>query len=229
MTQEAANDADNGTRKRLLDKIDSLSQPQLTRAKGALAMIWSGATGLLHPPVPRSLPNLPTNYPPVQRSGPNLSANYPPASEFMQDPPANYPPVQGSGPNLSADYPPAANPRRVELALLKSISTGIFIDLQFYAYNAISNDRPLDPKPLFTSSTVIEEWGSAIVTREFEGFFQLPLLKLGTVETAGIESQVVYLEDGLADDYECLDGELPEVPHEDEAILCVCSLRGLEA
>ena len=55
---------------------------------------------------------------------------------------------------------------RVKLALLKSIPTGTFIDVQFYAYNTISNSLPLDPKPLFTSSIVIEEWAPAITTRK---------------------------------------------------------------
>ena len=54
----------------------------------------------------------------------------------------------------------------LKLALLKSIFTGTFIDVQFYAYNAIQNGTPLDPKPLFTSSIVIQEWAPAIATRE---------------------------------------------------------------
>ena len=58
------------------------------------------------------------------------------------------------------------NWHRVERALLKSIPTGTFIDAHFYAYNAISNDLPVDPRPLFTSSLVIEEWGPAITTRK---------------------------------------------------------------
>ena len=58
------------------------------------------------------------------------------------------------------------NWHRVKLALLKSIPTGTFIDIQFYAYNAISNDLPLDLRPLFTSSLVIEGWGPAITTRK---------------------------------------------------------------
>ena len=58
------------------------------------------------------------------------------------------------------------NKHRVKLALLKSISTGIFIDVQFYAYNAISDGLPSYPRPLFTSSIVIEEWGAEIATRE---------------------------------------------------------------
>jgi len=65
---------------------------------------------------------------------------------------------------------------RVKLALLKSIPTGTFIDVQFFAYNAIDNDLPVDPKPLYTSSIVIERWGAAITTRKLEflsGFTQL--------------------------------------------------------
>jgi len=74
--------------------------------------------------------------------------------------------------------PPAAEPRltfsatppvspRVKLALLKSIPTGTFIDVQFYAHNAIGNNLPLDPKPLFTSSIVIKEWRPAITTSKW--------------------------------------------------------------
>jgi len=58
------------------------------------------------------------------------------------------------------------NWHRVRLALLKSISTGAFIDVQFYAYNAIGNALPLDPRPLFTSSIVIEEWAPVIMIRK---------------------------------------------------------------
>lgn len=66
---------------------------------------------------------------------------------------------------------PAAPPNwhRVKLALLKSISTGTFIDVRFYAHNAIGNDLTLDPRPLFTSSIVIEEWGPALMTRKCGG------------------------------------------------------------
>jgi len=64
---------------------------------------------------------------------------------------------------LSIIFP---NWHRVKLALLKSIPTGTFIDVQFYAFNAISNDLPLGPRPLFTSSIVIEEWAPAITTRK---------------------------------------------------------------
>lgn len=71
--------------------------------------------------------------------------------------------------NLSANLTPVADLDRLELALLKSISSGAFIDVQLYAYNAIGDDLPLDAKPLFTSSIVIEEWGPAIATRKLKG------------------------------------------------------------
>ena len=64
------------------------------------------------------------------------------------------------------------NWHRVKLALLKSISTGTFLDAQFYAYNAIENNIPLDPKPLFVSSIVIEEWAPGITTRRLEESLQ---------------------------------------------------------
>jgi hypothetical protein len=58
---------------------------------------------------------------------------------------------------------------RVELALLKSMTTGAFIDVQFYAYNSIRDNSPLDPKPLFISSIVIEEFSPAIMARKLKG------------------------------------------------------------
>ena len=60
------------------------------------------------------------------------------------------------------------NWHRVKLALLKSIPTGTFIDIQFFACNAICNDLPVDPRPLYTSSIAVERWGAAITTRELE-------------------------------------------------------------
>ena len=78
--------------------------------------------------------------------------------------------------NSSAVFSAIASSRKVELALFKSISTGIFIDLQFHAYNVVSNNLPLDPKPLFASSIVIEDWRRTIATRKFEGFRQFALL-----------------------------------------------------
>ena len=80
-------------------------------------------------------------------------------------------PTQEPESGLSVNSAEVANLHRVELALLKSISTGASIDVQFYVYNAISDDLPLGPKPLFASSIAIEGWGSAIATRKFEGFF----------------------------------------------------------
>jgi hypothetical protein len=77
---------------------------------------------------------------------------------------------------LSVTPPPFPNWHRVKLALLKSISTGTFIDIQFYAFNKIGADLPFDLKPLFTSSIVIEEWGPAITTRELEGFLLIHLI-----------------------------------------------------
>ena len=61
---------------------------------------------------------------------------------------------------------PFLNWHRVKLALLRSIPTGTFIDVQFFAYNAICNGLPADPRPLYTSSIVIQEWGAAITTRK---------------------------------------------------------------
>jgi len=62
---------------------------------------------------------------------------------------------------------------RIKIALLKSIPTGTFTDVQFYAYNGISKGLPSDPRPLFTSSIVIEEWASAITTRKWKGLSRL--------------------------------------------------------
>jgi len=69
-------------------------------------------------------------------------------------------------PNVDSYVTPPILPNwhRVKLALLKSIPTGCFIDVQFYAYNATCGDLPLDPRPLFTSSIAIEEWEPAITT-----------------------------------------------------------------
>ena len=75
---------------------------------------------------------------------------------------------------LSPKFTPSPNWHRVQLALLKSISTGTFVDIQFYAYNAIHNDLPRDLRPLFTSSIVIEEWAAAITTRELCGTSHSP-------------------------------------------------------
>jgi hypothetical protein len=76
---------------------------------------------------------------------------------------------------LPVAFTPLPNWHRVKLALLKSISTGTFIDIQFYAFNNIGDDLPFGPKPLFTSSIVIEKWGPAITTRELEYFLLIHL------------------------------------------------------
>ena len=70
-------------------------------------------------------------------------------------------------------YPIVSSWDRVKLALLKSISTGTFIDVQFYAYNAVQNGAPSDPKPLFISSIVIQKWMPAITTRESKASLNL--------------------------------------------------------
>ena len=76
------------------------------------------------------------------------------------------PALPESRPPFSPKFTLSPNWHRAKLALLKSISTGIFIDVQFYAYNTIHNGLPLDLKLLFTSSIVIEEWAAAITTRK---------------------------------------------------------------
>jgi len=67
--------------------------------------------------------------------------------------------ASSAAPTLPPNWP------KMKLALLKSISTGTFIDVQFYAYNAIGGDLPLDPRPLFASSIVIKNWAPAITAR----------------------------------------------------------------
>ena len=129
MKDESTGDTESRTTKQLVDKITSLSQPQLARAADALSMIWNGAIEPLDSP--------------ALKPEPSFSANF-----------------------------TVTNANRVELALLRSISTGTFIDVQFCAYNAISNDVQLDPKPLFTSSIVIKGFSSAIEKRKSEGTSQ---------------------------------------------------------
>ncbi|KAF9649996.1 hypothetical protein BDM02DRAFT_1687210 [Thelephora ganbajun] len=115
------------------------------------------------------------------------------------------PPELESKPTVSAKHTLFPNWHRVKLALFKSILTSTFIDVQLYAYNTISNNVPLDPKPLFTSSIVIEQWGPAITT-----------------QTVGADSQVACLADGLTDDYEYW--HAPETLHADETVLCVLDM-----
>ena len=63
---------------------------------------------------------------------------------------------------------PFLNWHRVKLALLRSISTGVFIDAQFFAYDAISNGLPVDLRPLYTSTIAIQKWAAEIITRKSE-------------------------------------------------------------
>ena len=56
----------------------------------------------------------------------------------------------------------------MKLAFLKSVSTGVFIDVQLYAFNKIDDGSPQDLKPLYTSSIVIEEWGPAVARCKLE-------------------------------------------------------------
>ena len=63
---------------------------------------------------------------------------------------------------------PFLNWSRVKLAFLRSISTGVFIDVQFFAYNAISDGRPVDLRPLYTSTIAIQGWAAEITTRRSE-------------------------------------------------------------
>jgi hypothetical protein len=74
-----------------------------------------------------------------------------------------------TGPNPTVPVTLTNLPLRVQLALLKSIYTGIFIDLQFYAYNEVSNDVPQEPKPLFISSIVSKKLLPAITMRKSGG------------------------------------------------------------
>lgn len=126
MNEESKQCAEGATRKRLQEKIASLSQPQARRAADALSMIWSYVNGPLKPPVAQPEPT------------------------------------------FSMAFTFFLNWHRVELALLKSIATGVFIDVQLCAFSKICNNLPFDPKPLFISSIVIEEWGPAVTTREWK-------------------------------------------------------------
>ena len=111
-----------------------------------------------------------------------------------------------------------SNWHRVRLALLKSIPTGTFIDVQLFAYNALSHDLPVDLRPLYISSIVIERWGTAITTGKSESSSKLARPQDVTEESAGIDSQPACLLDGLTDDYEYWLGDLPEEHHGGEML-----------
>ena len=63
---------------------------------------------------------------------------------------------------FSLKFTPPPNWHRVQLALLKLVPTGTFVDVQFYAYNAVHNGVLQDLRLLFTSSIVIEEWAAPL-------------------------------------------------------------------
>jgi hypothetical protein len=125
MSEESKGRKECATRKRLRDKIASLSQPQMKRAADILAMIWNCVKEPPDPPTVESKATFSTT--------PILFPNW----------------------------------HRVKLAFLKSITTGVFIDVQFHAFNKIDGDLPQDPKPLYTSSIVIEGWATTITACEF--------------------------------------------------------------
>ena len=114
-----------------------------------------------------------------------------------------------------------SNRQRVKLSLLKSIRTGTFIDVKLYAHNALCDGLPTDPKPLFASSIVIEEWAPAITTRKFKGSSYSTLTH--DKEIAGIDSKPVPPVDGLIDDYEYLRQESTTIlrKHQTETALVV--------
>ena len=128
MSEESKGRKEGDIRKRLCDKIASLSQPQMKRGADVLAMIWNCV---------KEPPDSPT----VQ----------PKATSLFSTTPILFP-----------------NWHRLKLAFLKSITAGAFIDVQFYAFNKVNDGSPQDPKPLYTSSIVIEGWASDITTCEFE-------------------------------------------------------------
>ena len=98
----------------------------------------------------------------------------PPAPELRKPIPSLTPPLIWHW----VIYPLSSNWNRTQLALLKSIPTGTFIDVRFYAYNAIRDNLPVDPKPLFTSSIVVGEWENAIMTMTRKLTGSSPLISL---------------------------------------------------
>ena len=112
------------------------------------------------------------------------------------------------------------NWHRMRLALLKSITTGTLIDVQFYAYNKLLDDLPVNQKPLFVSSIVIEQWLPAIMTRKSDRSLHFVPFQRTIKETVGIACLV----DGPADDYEGWHGEPPFETLREETALSVSSL-----
>jgi hypothetical protein len=140
MKEESAEGSESDTRRQLREKITALPQPRLARATDALAMIWDSVTGLLDLPAPESSKPVTTS----------VNSTRPLIWHWVI-------------------YPLSSNWNRVQLALLKSIPTGTFVDVRFYAYSAIRRGGlPVDPKPLFTSSVVMGEWEPAIIARKLK-------------------------------------------------------------
>lgn len=83
------------------------------------------------------------------------------------------PPVPEPDPVPSPESDPFPDWSLLKRALLKSISTGIFTDIQIHAYSKISNGIPRDPRPLFISSILIEGWWTTLATRGFEATIHL--------------------------------------------------------
>ena len=134
--------SESSTRRQLRERITALPQSRLERATDALSMIWDSVTGLLDQPI--------------------LESRKPVASAELT------PPLIWNW----VIYPLSSNRNRVKLALLKSISTGTFVDVRLYAYNAIRDGLPVNPKPLFTSSVIIGEIEPAIMARKLKCSFR---------------------------------------------------------
>lgn len=112
-------------------------------------------------------------------------------------------------------HPLTSDSQRLKLALLRSIPTGSFIDVQFYAYNGVCNNQPVDPKPLFTSSIMIEEWVPAITKCE-SGTPSHSALTCNK-EIVEIDSKAVSMAEGLTDDYESWPGGFLATLHKDKS------------
>lgn len=136
MKEESTEGTESLTRRELREKIAGLSQSQLARATDALSMIWDGVVGMLDLPRPES-----------NKLTPSTNLTQPLIWNWVI-------------------YPLSSNLNRTKLALLKSIPTGTFADVQFYAYNSIHGNLPVDLKPLFISSIIIEEWQPVIMKRQ---------------------------------------------------------------
>ena len=91
-----------------------------------------------------------------------------------------------------------SNWERLRLALLNSISTGVFIDVRFCAYSAVGNDKTFGPKSLFTSSIVIQK-APTIATHKSKSLLN-PFHSNVTEESTGTGSRAACLLDSLIDE-----------------------------